>query len=188
MSAPRRHPMRAPQAIRQDKAGSGHRTVFGIFRPGAEDALYRTPHVLGKKSEPGMAGKSMPGSLGLHGARAQATKRGSSGLPCADALLDALADVLVDVLPVLEGALLHRLGHAAQEVAGDGGYQPVTRGGVEDPAQQEAPHVSPRVRTALLARHRRESDPRPGTRPRLGNCRPRVLACVVRHLEVAERA
>ena len=48
-----------------------------------------------------------------------------SGLPGADALLDLVAEGLVHVLPVLEGPLQHRLGHAVEQLADDVGHQPV---------------------------------------------------------------
>src|SRR6266566_6199297 len=54
-----------------------------------------------------------------------------SGLSGADALLDPVAQVPVDIAPVLEGALQHRLGDAAPQVADDVADQPVARGVVE---------------------------------------------------------
>src|SRR5580704_19133687 len=61
-----------------------------------------------------------------------------SGLPGADALLDLVAEGLVHVLPVLEGPLQHRLGHAVEQLADDVGYQPVAGRVVQDVTDHRA--------------------------------------------------
>src|SRR5215469_7371671 len=61
-----------------------------------------------------------------------------SGLPVADALLDLVAQVLVHVLPVLEGTLEHRLGHAVEQVACDVTDQALPGRVIEDLAHQGA--------------------------------------------------
>ena len=77
-------------------------------------------------------------SCGCWPTRPARVRVGRLGLAVADSLLDLVAEVLVDVLPVLEGALEDRLGHAVEQVAGDVAGQPVAGGVVHHVADEGA--------------------------------------------------